>query len=216
MVDKAACPLHPNSFRPSPLTSPSPAVAAPASSSHRRSRNVKPLLLPWRQAAATPAMSSRRRPSMMVIVGVVPHLHHRPTSTASPFRHRQGRSWKEINPEPSPPLLPRCHPRSSSPVSCRCPLRWPSRACEPAFPVDDKVLPATAGLLAGCLMTHKYRGSQQSLREVKPKFIILTQGEPKNIYKPWQISCQFSCTWKQTCSQQFISSNSFIVVAVVK
>jgi hypothetical protein len=32
-------------------------------------------------------------------------------------------------------------------------------------------------------MTHKYRGSQQSSREVKPKFIDLTQGEPKNIYK---------------------------------
>jgi hypothetical protein len=29
------------------------------------------------------------------------------------------------------------------------------------------------------LMTHKYRGSQQSLREVKPKFIDLTQGQPK-------------------------------------
>jgi hypothetical protein len=34
------------------------------------------------------------------------------------------------------------------------------------------------------LMTHKYRGSQQSSREVKPKFINSTQGEPKNIYKP--------------------------------
>ena len=33
------------------------------------------------------------------------------------------------------------------------------------------------------LMTHKYRGSQQSSREVKPKFIDSTQGEPKNIYK---------------------------------
>lgn len=32
-------------------------------------------------------------------------------------------------------------------------------------------------------MTHKYRGSQQSLREVKPKFIDSTQGEPKNTYK---------------------------------
>jgi hypothetical protein len=37
----------------------------------------------------------------------------------------------------------------------------------------------------GCtMMTHKYRGSQQSSREVKPKFIDSTQGEPKNIYKP--------------------------------
>jgi hypothetical protein len=34
------------------------------------------------------------------------------------------------------------------------------------------------------LMTHKYRRSQHSSREVKPKFIDLTQGEPKNIYKP--------------------------------
>jgi hypothetical protein len=34
------------------------------------------------------------------------------------------------------------------------------------------------------VMTHKYRGSQQSSREVKPKFIDTTQGEPKNICKP--------------------------------
>jgi hypothetical protein len=34
------------------------------------------------------------------------------------------------------------------------------------------------------LMTHKYRGSQQSSREVKPKFIDSTQREPKDIYKP--------------------------------
>jgi hypothetical protein len=34
------------------------------------------------------------------------------------------------------------------------------------------------------LMTHKYRGLQQSSREVKPKFIDSTQGEPKNICKP--------------------------------
>jgi hypothetical protein len=34
------------------------------------------------------------------------------------------------------------------------------------------------------VMTHKYRGSQQSSREVKPKFIDSTQGEPKDIYKP--------------------------------
>jgi hypothetical protein len=34
------------------------------------------------------------------------------------------------------------------------------------------------------LMTHKYRGSQPSSREVKPKFIDSTQGEPKNICKP--------------------------------
>jgi hypothetical protein len=34
------------------------------------------------------------------------------------------------------------------------------------------------------VMTHKYRGSQQSSREVLPKFIDSTQGEPKNICKP--------------------------------
>jgi hypothetical protein len=34
------------------------------------------------------------------------------------------------------------------------------------------------------LMTYKYRGLQQSSREVKPKFINSTQGESKNIYKP--------------------------------
>jgi hypothetical protein len=36
----------------------------------------------------------------------------------------------------------------------------------------------------GSLMTHKYRGSQQSSREVLRKFIDSTQGEPKNICKP--------------------------------
>jgi hypothetical protein len=34
------------------------------------------------------------------------------------------------------------------------------------------------------VMTHKYRGSQQSSREVLPKFIDSTQGEPKNICQP--------------------------------
>jgi hypothetical protein len=44
---------------------------------------------------------------------------------------------------------------------------------------------AEARQLQRCvLMTHKYRGSQQSSREVKPKFIDSTHGEPKNIYKP--------------------------------
>jgi hypothetical protein len=36
----------------------------------------------------------------------------------------------------------------------------------------------------GEVMTHKYRGSQQSSKEVLPKFIDSTQGEPKNICKP--------------------------------
>jgi hypothetical protein len=46
----------------------------------------------------------------------------------------------------------------------------------------DSISPSTHVLIY--LMTHKYRGLQQSLREVKPKFIDSTQGEPKNIYKP--------------------------------
>jgi hypothetical protein len=40
------------------------------------------------------------------------------------------------------------------------------------------------GLPSMWVMTHKYRGSQQSVREVKPKFIDSTQGGPKDIYKP--------------------------------
>jgi hypothetical protein len=52
--------------------------------------------------------------------------------------------------------------------------------------VGDKELSQAEkmGLLKNTLMTHKYRGSQQSSREVLPKFIDLTQGEPKNICKP--------------------------------
>jgi hypothetical protein len=46
-----------------------------------------------------------------------------------------------------------------------------------------KIGPGFMGSLV-YLMTHNYRGSQQSSREVKPKFIDSTQGEPKNIYKP--------------------------------
>jgi hypothetical protein len=41
-----------------------------------------------------------------------------------------------------------------------------------------------AGRAPESLMTLKYRGSQQSSREVKPKFIDSRQGEPKNICKP--------------------------------
>jgi ribonuclease HI len=37
---------------------------------------------------------------------------------------------------------------------------------------------------SGTVMIHKYRGSQQSSREVKSKFIDSTQREPKNICKP--------------------------------
>jgi hypothetical protein len=43
---------------------------------------------------------------------------------------------------------------------------------------------ALIGAGARDVMTHKYRGSKQSSREVKPKFIDSTQGEPKDIYKP--------------------------------
>jgi hypothetical protein len=38
-------------------------------------------------------------------------------------------------------------------------------------------------VVAWKVMTHKYRESQQSSRNVKPKFIDSTQGELKNIYK---------------------------------
>jgi hypothetical protein len=46
------------------------------------------------------------------------------------------------------------------------------------------ITPEAGMVMKKALMTHKYRGSQQSSREVKSKFIDLTQGEPKNIYKP--------------------------------
>jgi hypothetical protein len=48
----------------------------------------------------------------------------------------------------------------------------------------DKIMLTQKHLLvSGSLMTHKYRGSQQSSREVKSKFIDSTHGEPENIYK---------------------------------
>jgi hypothetical protein len=52
--------------------------------------------------------------------------------------------------------------------------------------VEEKLgkIDILASKVDSLVMTHKYRGSQQSLREVKPKFIDSTQGEPKNIYKP--------------------------------
>jgi hypothetical protein len=53
----------------------------------------------------------------------------------------------------------------------------PSAASSTSTPAS--LTPATS-----TLMTHKYRVSQQSSREVLPKFIDLTQGEPKNICKP--------------------------------
>jgi hypothetical protein len=52
----------------------------------------------------------------------------------------------------------------------------------PSFLIQNPSLDASEAAMY--LMSHKYRGSQQSSREVKPKFIDLTQGEPKNIYKP--------------------------------
>jgi hypothetical protein len=42
---------------------------------------------------------------------------------------------------------------------------------------------AQLGDRPAAMMTHKYRGSQQSSREVKPKFIDSAQEEPKDIYK---------------------------------
>jgi hypothetical protein len=79
---------------------------------------------------------------------------------------------------------------------CRGRHRHPARGQEPeqgAWGVEqgkDSMPAFGRGAVAapqrtGCtLMTHKYRGSQQSSREVLPKFIDSTQGEPKNICKP--------------------------------
>jgi hypothetical protein len=56
---------------------------------------------------------------------------------------------------------------------------------DPYSKVDYSHITPEAGMvMKKALMTHKYRGSQQSSREVKPKFIDSTQGEPKNTYKP--------------------------------
>ena len=54
---------------------------------------------------------------------------------------------------------------------------------QPARDSDNRSWCGAAGG-GGGLMTHKYRGSQQSSSEVKLKFIDSTQGEPKNTYKP--------------------------------
>jgi hypothetical protein len=59
-------------------------------------------------------------------------------------------------------------------------LHWSEQPIE--FNREDH--PITLPRPGNALMTHKYRGSQQSSREVKPKFIDSTQGEPRNIYKP--------------------------------
>jgi hypothetical protein len=48
---------------------------------------------------------------------------------------------------------------------------------------DGPGVMSLATLSLGSMMTHKYRGSQQSSRKVKPKFIDSTQEEPKDIYK---------------------------------
>jgi hypothetical protein len=47
---------------------------------------------------------------------------------------------------------------------------------------EEEELLLGAGAPPYGVMTHKYRGSQQSSMKVKPKFIDSTQGEPKNIY----------------------------------
>jgi hypothetical protein len=61
---------------------------------------------------------------------------------------------------------------------------WLSPSCrEPSCRAVGHAQPAFAGIFCAS-DDHKYRWSQQSSREVKPKFIDSTQGEPKNIYKP--------------------------------
>jgi hypothetical protein len=82
-----------------------------------------------------------------------------------------------------------CPPQTDI-VSRPCPLRKSSFSTELGWlhPLKRLERPATGPRAlaprARTLMTHKYRGSQQSSREVLPKFIDSTQGEPKNICKP--------------------------------
>jgi hypothetical protein len=79
----------------------------------------------------------------------------------------------------------------------KCPITFPETHRDPPLPSTrdregPEALPGTlpergittGGLLHRHVMTHKYRRSQQSSREVLPKFINSTQGEPKNICKP--------------------------------
>jgi hypothetical protein len=112
---------------------------------------------------------------------------------------RQAMVWAS-GPPPNIALPPIYSPRRENPKG---PNSFPENILQAAAIVDARSggsrsssrYRAREGNHHQRLMTHKYRGSQQSLREVKPTFIDLTQGEPKNIYKPWQMSCQFSCTW---------------------
>ncbi|KAK1593908.1 hypothetical protein QYE76_018542 [Lolium multiflorum] len=66
-------------------------------------------------------------------------------------------------------------PSMSEPVDVSLPV--------PRVRIDAKTIEAIVYNRAQPI-THKYRGSQQSSREVKPKFIDSTQGEVKNTYKP--------------------------------
>jgi hypothetical protein len=67
--------------------------------------------------------------------------------------------------------------------ACKVSAKWVAKACEKAIRTDITTKVDTI-IENAKVMTHKYRGSQQSSREVKPKFTDSTQGEPKNIYKP--------------------------------
>ena len=46
------------------------------------------------------------------------------------------------------------------------------------------------------ILVGHHRGSQKSLKVRVTQFTDLTQGEPKNSYKPYRLSCQFSHNWE--------------------
>jgi hypothetical protein len=80
---------------------------------------------------------------------------------------------------------------SESRLNIDAPVEKRGRGCPRGS--KNKTTAATMGASSSILvkrrpgrpvMTHKYRGSQQSSRELLPKFIDSTQGKPKIICKP--------------------------------
>ena len=119
-----------------------------------------------------------------------------PTRRRSPEERRRRATWHPHHGATRAPLPrrgvvwgPRASPAaalspiySSSQENPRYPSHYPRKV--PETPPPSTLAREGSEALPGTLMTHKYRGSQQSSREVKPKFIDSTQGEPKNICKP--------------------------------
>jgi hypothetical protein len=79
------------------------------------------------------------------------------------------------------------------------------------------VLAATAfGIAGGTLMTHKYRGSQQSSREVKPNLLIRHQGSQR-IFVSLNSGVVNSAAPENRLARKNLSvATSCIAVAVVK